>query len=149
MGTFRTITLKGNPVIGYDRYGVGTIKPGYVLELTTLNKLQAHSTGGGSALAAILALESESFGGGVDTNYADGDLVRYGHFKPGDEVALWLKDGEVAVIGSNLESNGDGTVRVVDTDASFRDVKVGSIRFKALEAASPSGADVRIRALVI
>jgi hypothetical protein len=149
MGTFRTITLKGNPVIVNDRFAAGAIKPGHVIELDTNGKWQAHATAGGAAVAPSVALESEFFGKGIDTDYAEGDPVRAGYFKPGEEVALWLYNNETAVIGSNLESQGDGTVRVVDTDASFRDVKVGSIRFKSLEAASPTTGNVRIKALVI
>jgi hypothetical protein len=149
MGTFRTITLKGNPVIDNSRFAAGTIKPGHLIELTSADTYQAHATAGGAAISPTLALESEFIGKGIDTDYVITDLVRAGHFKPGDEVAIWLYNNEVAVIGSNLESQGDGTFRVVDTDASFRDVKVGSIRFKALEAASPTTGNVRIKALVI
>ncbi len=131
--------------------GYGTIRPGNVIE--TYNaagvlKVRNHSTAGGTA-APILALANEAYGKGVDTNYATSEQVQYRHFRPGDEVAVWLKDGEVATADSFLESAGDGSVRVVDEDASAGDIKVHSVLFKALESKSPSGADVQVKALVL
>ena len=60
-------------------------------------------------------------------------------FKPGDEVYGLLANGETAVIGSKLESYGDGTLRVVDADASFDQIGVQSIVGIALTAVDMSG----------
>lgn len=132
-----TITQAGTPRT-YERIGAAAVTPGMLLELTSANKFQAHSTAGG-ACAALVAVEQDDIGDDVTTAYSLGDTVRAGLFSPGDEAYLLLANGENAAYGSLLESNGDGYVRVVDTDTSAGTIVVGSIKFMALEALDMSG----------
>jgi len=58
---------------------------------------------------------------------------------PGAEIYALLKNGENAAIGVFLESAGDGTLQVLDADASVGLVKTNSIVGVALEAVDMSG----------
>lgn len=134
---YRTITLMGDPVVK-EYTGAAAITPGYLAEIDSNGEVQAHSTAGGSAQRRF-ALEDENQGKGISDDYAADTIVKCGVFKPGDEVYAKLADGETAVIGSKLESAGDGTLRVVDADASVGDIGVQSIVGEACEAVDMSG----------
>jgi hypothetical protein len=150
---FNTITLKGDPV-RFEKAAAAAITPGFLIELTSADALQAHSTAGGTA-ATIFALEDENQGNSITDAYTAADLTLAAVFKPGDEVYALLADGENASIGSKLESNGDGYLRVVDADASAGDIGVQSVIGVALEALDMSGSSgvdpssQRIRIMVI
>jgi len=149
---FNTITLKGDPV-RIEKPAVAAITPGFLIEIAATG-FQAHSTAGGTA-ATIFALEDENQGKDITDAYAIGAQTLGAVFKPGDEVNALLADGETAIIGSQLESNGNGYLRVVDADASAGDIHVQSVIGVALEALDMSGssgadpASQRIRVLVI
>jgi hypothetical protein len=149
MGTFRTITLKGTPIINNERLCSGTPKPGMLVSLNTSGVYVVHPTAGGGSIATTIALENEQFGTDLDTAYTTATLIRVGHFKPGDEVAVWLYNNENADIGSNLESNGDGMFRVAVADTSALTIAPGAIRFKSLEDTTAGSSGTLIRALVI
>jgi len=150
---FKTITIKGDPVIG-ERKAAAAITPGFLCELASTDKIQKHSTAGGSAYA-MFALEDENQGKAIGDAYTTDNICLFGMFRPGDEVNALLADGEDASIGSKLESNGDGYLRVVDSDASVGDIGVQSIVCIALVALDMSGssaadpASQRIRCMVI
>jgi hypothetical protein len=114
------------------------LSPGHLVELMSTGLIRVHATGGGAA-QKMFALENSQAGGTTETAYAASDRVPVAVFSPGDEVMARLYNGETAVIGSLLESQGDGTLRVVDTDASWHDVKLNSIVGMALEAVDMSG----------
>jgi hypothetical protein len=126
------------PTEMYERIAAAAVTPGMLIELTTADKYQAHS-GAGLACASLFALENSIVGGGIGDAYATGDVVKAGAFASGHRVYALLADGENAAIGNKLESNGDGYLRVVDTDSSAATIKVGSVRFQALEALDMSG----------
>ncbi|HEQ98823.1 MAG TPA: hypothetical protein ENO22_05730 [candidate division Zixibacteria bacterium] len=151
--SYNTITIKGDPV-RIERAAAAAITPGFLIELTSADKFQAHSTAGGSA-ATIFALEDENQGKEISDAYSTSNEVLAAIFRPGEEAYALLADGENAAIGSKLESNGNGYLRVVDTDASAGDIGVQSvvgIALEALDMSGSSGADPssqRIRILVI
>ncbi|UCE65941.1 MAG: hypothetical protein JSU85_13970 [Candidatus Zixiibacteriota bacterium] len=134
---YKTIKVMGDPVVK-EYVAAGAITPGHLVELDTNGKIQAHSTAGGSAQKRF-ALEDENQGKEIGDAYSTGNIVKTGVFKPGDEVYALLADGETATKHSLLESYGDGTLRVVDTDASAGEIAVHSIVGEALEALDMSG----------
>ena len=136
-----TIVLKGVPIYKEAEAG-GTIKPGMLLERSAADTVVAHSTAGGTA-GALFARENDIAGDDIDHDYASGEKVLMFHAFPGMEVYALLADGENASVGSYLESNGNGELRVVDADASTGDVSINSVVAVALEAndLSDSAAD--------
>ena len=137
-----TIILKGHGVRNEAKANA-TITPGHLVELMSTGKVRAHATAGGSAEKAF-AVEDDLRGNDIADNYSANNIVQYNIMSPGDEVYALLANGETAVIGSKLESNGDGTMRVVDADTSAGTIGVQSIIGVALEAvdmSDSSGAD--------
>jgi len=133
-----TITLGGDPV-RMERKAAAAVTPGMLVELASTDKFQAHSTAGGSVVPIIIALEDENKGGEIGTAYTTDNVCLCGVFGPGERANMLLANGENAVIGSKLESNGDGYLRVVDADVSVGDIAVQSIIGTALAALDMSG----------
>lgn len=148
---YKTIAVLGSPIVK-EYTANAAITPGHLVELMSTGKVRAHATAGGTA-QRMFALEDENQGNEIGDAYSADNVCRVGVFSPGQEVYGLLADGETAVIGSKLESEGDGTLRVVDTDASAGDIAVQSIVGIALEAvdlsASANTAAGRIRFEVI
>ena len=92
----------------------GVITPGMLIELTSAGKVQAHSGSSGESLVMV-ALENELEGQGIDVDYAADDRVQCWIPNRGDMIYGLLADGETAVIGNWLESNGDGKLKVGTT----------------------------------
>jgi len=109
------------------------ITPGMLLELSSAGLVQAHSTAGGNVLP-MFAFEDELQGRGIDTDYAISTRVQVLIPRRGDIVNALLADGETAVIGSFLESNGSGALQVHVADASNVAVIPNSIVGQAIEA---------------
>ena len=151
--SIKTINVVGDPR-RMERTAAAAITPGMLCEITSADKFQAHSTAGGSAYS-LFALEDENRGKEIGDAYAADNVCLAAMFGPGDEVYALLANGETAVIGSKLESNGDGYLRVVDADVSVGDIGIGSIVAVALEALDMSGssgadpASQRIKILII
>jgi len=142
LSTANTITLKGHGV-RQEAPANGAITPGHLVEPASDGDVQVHATAGGTA-ATMFAVEDDLQGNGITDAYATASRVQFETFKPGDEVNAILLNGETAVIGSKLESAGDGTLRVVDADASADEIAVQSVVAVAVEAidmAGSSGAD--------
>lgn len=134
----KTIALKGAGVRSEALANAG-ITPGMLVELLSTGKIQKHGTAGGSGVEKAFALEDELQGKEITDAYTTNTLVQYAIFSPGDVVNALLADGENAAIGSKLESNGDGKLRVVDADTSAGTIKVQSIVGVALEAVDMTG----------
>ena len=148
----KTITVVGNPIIK-ELVAAGAITPGHLCYVDSDGKAAVHATAGGTAYP-MFALEDDAQGREIDTAYAASNQVKLGVFKAGEEVYAKLGNGENASIGDYLESNGDGTLRVVDTDTSVGDIGVQSIVGVAMEAvdmSGSSGADPsgRIRIMIV
>jgi hypothetical protein len=133
-----TIAVVATGLRKYEKVAVAAITPGHLIELTSADEVQVHSTAGGSA-ERLFALEDSLQGNTITDAYAADDRVTYGAFNAGDQVYCLLANGENASIGSKLESNGNGELRVVDTDASVGEIGVASIVATALEAVDMSG----------
>jgi len=139
----KTIFLKsareGAPLPKEGQAGAATIYPGHLIELSsTAGDVVVHSTAGGPA-ARMVAIEDSMQGQEIGDNYADDNRVQYICPSSGDELYMKLKDGETAVIGSFLESAGDGTLQV--SDANLSEIP-GSVVAVALEALNLSASVV-------
>lgn len=133
---YRTIAIVGTPNV-QEFVANAAITPGHLCELMSTGKARVHATAGGTA-ERLFALEDDNLGGEIGTAYTAENVARFGYFRPGDQVFAILYDGETAVIGSKLESQGDGTLRVVDVDSAFSDIGINSIVGVALEAVDMS-----------
>lgn len=146
---YKKISIVGTPKLKeYTANAAAT--PGHLAELMSTGKVRKHATAGGSCQRRFF-LENKLAGKTIADAYVADEQAQVGVFSPGDEVLALLYDGETAVIGSKLESAGDGTLRVVDADASVGDIAVQSIVGEALEAvdmSSSSAADPSGRILI-
>lgn len=150
---YKTISIIG-PSIQREFIGSGAITPGHLVQVdSTAGKCAVHSTAGGSAVT-MFALEDEAQGKTISQAYTTANVVRCGVFSPGEEVFALLYNGEDATVGSFLESQGNGTLRVVDVDSSVGLVGIQSIVGVALETVDMSGStgedpSGRIRIMII
>lgn len=168
---YNTIKLKKYTDIIKEFDANAAITPGNLVELLPTNKVRKHATASGDAFP-LFALEDELQGNGIDDNYAANDKVQVWFATPGEEVYAILSDGETASIGSFLESNGDGTLkvytaeswtsadaqaantvysnRIVAISLENKDLAASSGEDSALQSSvSPLGYDKRIRVLVV
>lgn len=123
------------------------INPGMLIELTSADKVQAHATAGGNVLP-MFALEDELQGNDLNDAYAVSAKIQAWVPQRGEVVQAVLADGETAVIGSLLESNGDGYLRVhvpvtADSDDAIIVVPnpIVGIALVALDLSDSSGAE--------
>lgn len=132
----KTIVLKGDPLQKQAK-GSGTIYPGMLLERTSTGLVQAHATAEGDVVPILVAIENSLEGQDIDDTYASADQVQFVAPRPGDEMLLYLKDGQNITNGDLLCSNGDGYVKkyTVPTDSSVAGGKdyVEAIVGRALE----------------
>lgn len=139
-----------------QKLGNGTVTPGELLAWANSGAdVDQHATAGGNAQGKKVAIENQfsdhGTGKAIDHAYADNETVNFIFAQPGDQLYMWLADGEVATVGSPLESDGAGSLQVhtpqaVDeggaaTFTIYADAIVGY----AAEAVSPSGARGRIK----
>ena len=113
------------------------VTPGYLIEVTSAGLVQAHSVAGGNCLP-MFALEDELQGRGIDVNYAVSTKIQCWIPWRGDMVYAFLNDGETAVVGSFLESAGNGKLKVHVADSSG-DILTEAIIAQAVEAVDMSG----------
>lgn len=114
-----TIKLKKYLDIIEERTAAASITPGMMVELTSVDKVQAHSTAGGNANPPMFALEDELQGNGIDDAYSSADKVQVWITNRGEQVYAILADGENVSIGDALESNGAGYLQkhVADSES--------------------------------
>ncbi len=139
---YKTIAIVGTPTRKELAAG-GVITPGHLLEMASDGDVEVHGTAGGTA-SKWFALEDDLQGNEISDAYAAANQVQTGFFRSGDEVNAILANGENAAIGSMMESNGDGELRVVDADASAGDIGVQSVvgfSMVALDFSGSSGVD--------
>jgi hypothetical protein len=90
------------------------ITPGMLLELTSADQVQAHSTEGGIVLP-MFALEDELQGNGIDDNYAVSAKIQVWVAVRGEQVFANIADSEEVNIGDFLISAGNGKLKVADS----------------------------------
>lgn len=124
------------------------ITPGMLIERTsTADTVQAHSTAGGRA-QRIFPKEDEHQGNGIDTAYAVSATIPLCWYPgSGDIVNALLANGETAVIGSKLVSDGAGRLKVATPDSisQITEEDVICIAIEAVDMSDSSGADPSAR----
>jgi hypothetical protein len=146
----KTIILRGAG-INKERVAAVVITPGYLVDENASGLLKPHSTAGKNASPAF-ARENEVIGSDITVDYAINDQVLYTVLPPGAEVyALVAASASAIIIGSFLESAGDGTLRIATTDAATDDTQRAAVVGKALVALdnSSGGAEARIKIEVV
>jgi len=103
----KSIVLKDYTQIREEMIAEATITPGMLVEMTSAEKVQVHSSGGQNAVAMV-ALEDELQGNGIDDDYSADDPVQVWIPRRGDQAYMWLADGESVTKGDFLESDGNG-----------------------------------------
>ncbi len=140
----KSIILKSD-VYPYERKATAaTITPGMLCEHNG-GLVRKHSTAGGTA-AAIFATEDELQGNAITDDYAASSRVQLKHFRPGDEVLALLANGQAAVDGTVLVSDGLGFLKADPGEASgpisgAELTAHGGIVAIALESLDMSGSD--------
>ena len=141
------IVLSGDFVLIEELAG-GAITPGMLLSQDSTGDLLAHDDAGGPH-EKMFALEDSLQGNTIDDDYAEDDLVRAGIFEPGAVVQGLLSDGEAAVIGDILLSDGAGALTT--DDESTVDRAPVAVALEAVDMSTSSAADpsprIRIRIL--
>lgn len=137
--------INGNPVVNEALAAAATvIKPGHLVEEIAAGTVQEH---GGAGLSAqrLIALTDTSTGGTIDDVYTVAATVRYGAFHSGQKTFMRLAAAATAVIiGTPLESDGDGTVRLATADAATDTAQRNSIVAYAVEAVDNSGGGAEV-----
>ena len=132
-----TVKLKVFADIVEQAVAAGAITPGMLVERTSANLVQAHSTPSGAA-QKMFAVEDSMQGRGLTDDYAATEPVQLWLPQAG-EVVQGIADpttGTVIAIGDKLVSAGDGTLKVYVAPASSSDVLAADcIIGVALEAA--------------
>ena len=127
------------------------ITPGFLVERTSGGTVQAHSNAGHNA-QRMFALADELQGKEIGDNYAVSTLIQFGIFRAGDVVNALLADGENASIGSFLESNGDGYLKVHAASSAgaveYPEAIVGQA-LAALDMSGSSGEDPASQRLLV
>lgn len=145
-----TVFLRGEPN-RHERDAASTITPGDLLELTSSNTVQPHSSADGRHFRWV-AVEQEMVGDGINHDYQSGEVVQINSFRPGDHAFMQLADGENASVGSYLASNGDGKLKVEassgtgDLEGSLVGVALEAVDMSGSSSADPSG---RIKVLIV
>jgi hypothetical protein len=103
-----TVLLKGSPPVKEALAG-GTITPGHLITRGSGNTMTV--AGAASEGLPLFAVENDTVGKGITTDYASGDLVQYVVGQPGDEInALVPAAAAAIVIGDLLQAGAGGTV---------------------------------------
>lgn len=148
----KSVILNRYLKIEIEKVAAGTITPGMLVELTSADKVQAHSTEAGNAVK-MFAREDGIVGAELDDNYVALGRVPVILPTPGDEVLAILADGETVVIGDLLSSNGDGTLKkhvpessdyYAATDVTVKPLQIVAQATEAVTASGNTRIEVRI-----
>ena len=112
MSSYNTIDLDSGSQ-HEEKTAVSAISPGHMGELTSAGKIQPHSSKGGAHMR-LFAKENVLNGDNVDTAYDADDLVMCAYVPPGNRIQGILGLAQIAVIGSDLVSGGDGHLILAD-----------------------------------
>jgi hypothetical protein len=130
------LTRQGGPFQNEDAAAAAAITPGMLCTLNGSGLWIPHGTAGGVA-PRNFALERDEMGKDIDTAYAIGDTVKMGMFTQGDRVNSLIATGQNIAVGAQLESAGNGTLRVLAAGVPIA---------RALESVNnTSGVNARLR----
>lgn len=139
----QTIALKGN-YIPMERKANAALSPGHLLNINSSNKFIKQAVAAKKPIT-MFALEKDYDAKEITVAYASDDTVKAGIFGAGHEVYARLAAAATAVvIGTHLESAGDGTLRVVTADSST----AIAIALEAVDN-SAGGSEAFVRVVII
>lgn len=145
------ILLKGEPN-RKERDAGGAITPGHMLQLDADGDVTVHGTAGGNT-PGWFAEENDIAGDDLNHAYVTGEVTQIHAARPGDELYIYLAAGQNVIIGTYLESNGDGTLKAADeTGDSAGLERTNSIVAMALEAVDLSASaavDTRMKVAIV
>lgn len=109
----QTIMLSGlDWSVKRERIGAGVITPGMLLESDAANAVSPHSVGGGIQ-GKLFARRNLTVSGDIDSDYANGDLIRVGVGRTGDIVNLIINGGTTGLADdAEVISDGAGGIKV-------------------------------------
>lgn len=137
----RTIIVGGEG-LRYEYEAASAVSPGDLIIVNNLNKALRHATALG-ATPALFAIENEIFGKGVEVDYAAADRVLAEACHSGMLVNVNIAAAAPAiVIGDQLESAGDGTLRKKTTGVAI------AVADEAVDN-SAGGSKTRVRARIL
>lgn len=128
--------------------GEAGIYPGMNLYMRQDGKVYLHATEGGGG-EVLIAEEDALQGKTVDDVYTINNTCMISIPNKGSEFNVLLKAGEVAVIGSNLISGGDGTFKVSENIASGSTIDDNNVLAVAQEAVTPGASNALVAARII
>lgn len=149
MANSNEIVLKGRGK-RYEGVANAAITPGDLVTVLATGKLARHAVAGGRAMR-LFAIYNYMVGKDRTMDYAANDWVQADDVEPGSEVNATVAAGAPAiVIGDNLESAGDGTLRkhVVADSVDPSTVALIGVAVEALDN-SAGGTKARIRARIL
>jgi len=149
---YRSIIVKGEGV-RYEGKANAAITPGHLVEQMSTGNIRVHASAGGNAMRAF-AVENDLEGEEIGDAYVANERVQYNIFQNGDVVYGILADGQNASIGSKLESNGNGELRVAGEESSGESqpesiVGLALDAVDASDSATTTVANRRIRCQII
>jgi hypothetical protein len=112
-----TIWLGGARTEINDRAASESVTPGHLVELFNSSgtiRYRKHGTAGALTPAQI-ATEASMLNKGVDDVYAANDLIEVSHAAKGSTWWMLIASGQNIVAGNELESAGDGTLRILNS----------------------------------
>jgi hypothetical protein len=111
----RTILIRSFYSAQSEGLAAAVIQPGALVELTdaTSDTVQLQATHS-IKCAMNVAIEDDLQGNDIDDNYAEGAVVRYRTFLPGDRFYGRLATSQTITKGMKLESAGGGLLRELD-----------------------------------
>lgn len=129
--------------------GASDVTPGYLVERVNegaTDEYQAHSTDAEESPATRFARKTGEIGGEISDAIAEGEILKVARALPGVRINAMLGNGDTVAYGDKLVSNGDGTLRALDTAGGDTD---GAVVARAREAADASGGNVRVTVEVV
>lgn len=136
----KTIIVVGAEfAIRKEGIAAGVVTPGHLVQGPDTD-IVVHATAAATAQKAF-AMENEVVGGEIGTDYADNDTILYAVVPPG-AIVFAIADSGGVTAEDFVESAGDGTLRLVATQAATPDTERNSVIGKALDTAA---AGVRFR----
>lgn len=134
----KTILFKTAGEFRKEKVAAAGITPGMLIERTSADKVQVHSSAGQNA-QRMFAVENDLEGKDIDHAYVADERCQFVVCRPGDEVFALLADGQNVSIGDWLESNGDGYLRKHTVAASAGEEYTECIVAQAISALDLSG----------
>ncbi len=145
-----TVRVKSYNNVQLERVAAAAITPGELLELTTLDKFQAHSVDSGAVTPIMFALEDAYQGKSKTDDYAIGAQVIALIPGRGDVVeAIMSNDSTTSIaIGNKLRSAGDGGLEIFSEVSDDTGMESGSNEIVGIALEAGAGGD-RLKVLIV